>query len=1189
MKNLKIYKSSLSRIQLPKDATSALIINYGEFCYATNNAIYRSNSDLQHQLAVYDNFSMVIDLSTTKMYIDQDVQIVSYAYNTPWNSFVVGCSNGDVLLIQENIVEVAFKCEDVVATILCSPDFERIILLTEHGHVTLVTECFEVLNNFNITETSLAEKTLVNVGWGKKETQFHGSEGKDKRHVNEVIGDGDCADDSVNVCWRSDSLLFAIGYFNKITNLRSIKIFNRDGVLQSISEPLSGIEAVLSWKTTKELISFSQHINEKYCISFMEKNGLKHGEFSIPSTINVKQLLWNHDSSILCIQCVKSNNNYLLFLSCTNYSWQIKKWLTVHDKVITVKWLPDNSLQLITADGTYYILHWVETLCSSSSGTLDWVAVIDDCSILLTPFKQVIIPPPMFDVKLIFECHVDSVLYLPHNQNKNGNDICVVTDDRSIHFYNYKDVLYTKSKTINSILNATGLCNHWFWLNENTLIFSLSEVGNFHFICILKVDNDSINITKHPVDQPIVGIINHKNGALIQLSVGNVLLWNEELNQIDPHINLPEECTCINIMDNKIYALGVSKRLFENDKVILNNIGSFCIRYPFVLAATLNQELIVHNINPTKDSNNQYRRRVESGSKIITVTGNSVILQLPRGNLETIRPRPLTILSAIELIQERKYFTTFDLLRKERINLNIICDLDPLKFIDDLDEFVIQIKDLSWINLFITELDDKNYLNTVYASQFQQNMVEELPNKVFIICSQLINTLNKLDTDKYAFPLLGCYVKLKRFDLALNLASTNNAFLKHLLFLVDVDKLYKTSLAEYNLEMAMQIINNSQLDPKEYVPFLKELEKMECHYMRFTIDDKLGNKESAVKNLVLCEGQFDKWLKYVIDNNLYAYTLTLFNQDQNEYKIIAKHFGDVLYSKMDYLQAALMYNQSTERKKAINSYLKIGFWKEPLELSYELNFSELEMNEIKANILSMLSSTQKFREAADFAEFEMRNTELAVEYSIKAQDYMHALYLARSRSILDTYLENNIKLACINTTQNLISDINIQREKFESFVIRLLEIKVDISNESMSYDNLNDTSSEISSVSSYRTSSTRTSCRSARKQQRKMWNLKKGNFREQPTIVLNLKQIIEKFDKFKDDVKSMCILLIKLEEFDLSVTLQTSLESLQTCILKNKSNIWPVFNETEQIIEDAILLNPLKILPDKSWKLSILE
>lgn len=70
-----------------------------------------------------------------------------------------------------------------------------------------------------------------------------------------------------------------------------------------------------------------------------------------------------------------------------------------------------------------------------------------------------------------------------------------------------------------------------------------------------------------------------------------------------------------------------------------------------------------------------------------------------------------------------------------------------------------------------------------------------------------MNMLNKLDKDKYAFPLLGCYVKLRRFDLALNLACLNNDYLKHLLFLVDVDKLYKASLAEYNLEMAMKIIS----------------------------------------------------------------------------------------------------------------------------------------------------------------------------------------------------------------------------------------------------------------------------------------------------------------------------------------------------------------------------------------------
>lgn len=85
----------------------------------------------------------------------------------------------------------------------------------------------------------------------------------------------------------------------------------------------------------------------------------------------------------MCIQCTDSNKNYLLFLSCTNYSWQIKKYMTVEHKIITAKWLLDNSLQFITIDGIYYSLYWAETLCTSSQGSLDWVAVIDYCKFLI--------------------------------------------------------------------------------------------------------------------------------------------------------------------------------------------------------------------------------------------------------------------------------------------------------------------------------------------------------------------------------------------------------------------------------------------------------------------------------------------------------------------------------------------------------------------------------------------------------------------------------------------------------------------------------------------------------------------------------------------------------------------------------------------------------------------------------------
>jgi len=85
-----------------------------------------------------------------------------------------------------------------------------------------------------------------------------------------------------------------------------------------------------------------------------------------------------------------------------------------------------------------------------------------------------------------------------------------------------------------------------------------------------------------------------------------VLKWNETINTIDFYMSLPEECTHMNVMNNKIYSLGISKRLFENETVILNNIGSFCVRHPFVLAATLDQRLIVYNIHPTKVQINIY-------------------------------------------------------------------------------------------------------------------------------------------------------------------------------------------------------------------------------------------------------------------------------------------------------------------------------------------------------------------------------------------------------------------------------------------------------------------------------------------------------------------------------------------------------------------------------------------------------
>jgi elongator complex protein 1 len=88
--------------------------------------------------------------------------------------------------------------------------------------------------------------------------------------------------------------------------------------------------------------------------------------------------------------------------------------------------------------------------------------------------------------------------------------------------------------------------------------------------------------------------------------------------------------------------------------------------------------------------------------------------------------------------------------------------------------------------------------------------------------------------------------------------------IKYIIFLSDVDRLYDVALGMYNFELVLMIAQYSQKvsetrcrgaadtcyqDPKEYLPFLRELRALDRHEQRFRIDDHLGRRTSALRNL----------------------------------------------------------------------------------------------------------------------------------------------------------------------------------------------------------------------------------------------------------------------------------------------------------------------------------------------------
>lgn len=104
---------------------------------------------------------------------------------------------------------------------------------------------FDVLVESSLHDT--AAKEFITVGWGKKETQFHGSVGKDARKKKEIeLENIEKLDKTISCCWRGDGEYFAVNHVG--ANGRMFKVYNKEGSLEYTSEVCAKLEVPIAWK-----------------------------------------------------------------------------------------------------------------------------------------------------------------------------------------------------------------------------------------------------------------------------------------------------------------------------------------------------------------------------------------------------------------------------------------------------------------------------------------------------------------------------------------------------------------------------------------------------------------------------------------------------------------------------------------------------------------------------------------------------------------------------------------------------------------------------------------------------------------------------------------------------------------------------------------------------------------------------
>lgn len=245
---------------------------------------------------------------------------------------------GDLILVREDPqdgegkIEIVGSVDAGISAAAWSPDEELLAVTTKASTLLYMTRDFENVADAILTTEDLKASNHVSVGWGKKETQFKGKKARALRDptMPETVDEGVLSHlDSRNmtISWRGDGAYLAVNGIES-NSRRIIRVYSREGILDSVSEPVDRLIGALSWRPAGNLLAGVQHLEDTVKVIFFERNGLRHGQFDLRLTkkemeswTSVISLTWNVDSSVLAV----SFRDRVQLWTIGNYHYYLKQ------------------------------------------------------------------------------------------------------------------------------------------------------------------------------------------------------------------------------------------------------------------------------------------------------------------------------------------------------------------------------------------------------------------------------------------------------------------------------------------------------------------------------------------------------------------------------------------------------------------------------------------------------------------------------------------------------------------------------------------------------------------------------------------------------------------------------------------------------------------------------------------------
>lgn len=1246
-------------------------------------------------------------------------KLINFIHFVDSNQLIFVFSNGDIVTatynnnnnsndIDETIVEIVGSIDVGISAALWSIDEETLAIITNENKLLLLSRVFEPICEklLDSSDIKITDSKHVSVGWGKKETQFKGKGFKALEREREALKHAGLDDNatqlrdptvneiekgtlspfdnqSVQISWRGDCDFFSVSTVEPVIvedtgemyERRVIRVFNREGELDSVNEAVDGLEHNLSWKPQGSLIASTQrHIDEEekeeengeeqvLDLVFYERNGLRHGQFNTrlnPKTETIESLTWSSDSEILLFQL----HDRIQLWTTKNYHWYLKQELFAKD-IIFAKFHPEKPLNFMIGtptgiqivDLTYRIVTGPTHLGNDSGMTL----VTDGSTVKITPLSIANVPPP--------------ISFREFDINGNINDLAISKSNEKYAVLSSEGDIYLSELSLNDMKQGkTPQINHK--ISKDKYITDSNEVAKqIAFIkdlfvavaidsplgsriTLFEVDdinnpfvNESVNTTTKTV---LLKSRADFNTVIIEFVDNRVVELDSTLD-CKEIVKFPQLCRDIEISfkeDTQQYeAFGISRngKLFCNENHVVSGVTSLKITESHLLFTTVQSKLCFIHLNSSQENYEIFLnltnenivderiRQVERGSILINVmpTKYSVVLEAPRGNLETICPR-IIVLSAIrKFIKQKNYKDAFITCRTHRIDLDILHDYEPELFFNNVETFINQISKVEYLDLFVSCLHEEDATVTKYRETINdaaaaagggitkeeeikregetlqpafRKKFHHIKEKVFTnfndskvnrICEAILNVLLKPEYfDKYLQTILTAYACEKPANLtqALTLIGKmdnqeqRETAVTHLCFLQDVNKLYKTCLGLYDVKLTLVIAQQSQMDPKEYLPFLQNLHVQPELKRKFLIDDYLKNYELALKWLhEQGDEAHEEFDDYVVLHELYKPALKIYTYDKPRTNVIMGLFAEHLRETKQFGEAGVIFEYLIDLENALECYIMAKKWKQALSL-VEKSADLLEkLSDTAEKLVETLTEDHKYSDAAEIEYQFLGNVEASIKLYCKQYWYDHAILLAE-KSKKPELIESIVDVQ-INEGFGVIAELLADcKGQMNSQLKRLRELRTKKQEDPFSFygtpddldtpDNVSVAASETSTTPSFftrytgktagtaKTGASRRTAKNKKREERKRAKGRKGTIYEEEYLIKSVGRLLERLDQTQSDALKLIEGLLRRHMKEQAYQIQKNWCELIDFIKENIDEIHNMSEKDRERIDD---------------------